>query len=101
MSQERFDDLIKSIDKEGFRNENVIVVNEDNILMDGQHRCCYMMYKFGEDCKVPVLRLYEWHHVKLRRRIRNCLQKILPKTIFEAIHRTFCRLKRGILHRFL
>jgi len=58
MTKERFDALIKSIEEEGFNSKSVIIVNQDNILQDGQHRACYHLYKYGEDCEVNVLKLY-------------------------------------------
>lgn len=59
MSRERFDTLIESIETNGFQDNNVVVVNSDNVIADGQHRCCYMLYKHGGEYKIPCLRLYE------------------------------------------
>lgn len=64
MSRERFDELIASIEQNGFDKRNVVVVNGQNIIMDGQHRCCYMLYKYGEDYKIPCLRIYEMSPLK-------------------------------------
>lgn len=98
MSRERFDLLMKSIDEKGFENESVIVVNEDNIIMDGQHRCCYMMYKFGEEYKIPVLRVYEYHHVRFIKRIGNALERILPERVFKIIFKAFKKTKYLLSH---
>lgn len=58
MSKERFDGLIRSLEEEGFNERNVIVLNQDlNSVMDGQHRLCYLLKKYGKDYIVPVVRI--------------------------------------------
>ncbi|MBR3502358.1 MAG: hypothetical protein IKO06_05585 [Alphaproteobacteria bacterium] len=58
MSTERFDALIKSIEKNGFNTRYLPVVNaNDNSIMDGLHRCSYLLNKYGENHKVKVLYL--------------------------------------------
>ena len=58
MTRERFNALIESMDKNGYDKRQVLVVNQDNIIMDGQHRACVLLKKFGEDYQVTVLRIY-------------------------------------------
>ena len=56
MSVDRFDSLIQSIDANGFDSKFVPVINAtNNVIMDGQHRCCYLLKKFGPDHKVKAL----------------------------------------------
>lgn len=61
MSKKRFDDLIESLDK-GFDEKNMPVLHVHNektlIIMDGQHRCCYLLKKYGPEYEVPCLLLY-------------------------------------------
>lgn len=59
MSKERFDALIRSMDENGFTGQTSVVVDGRNVLLDGQHRCCYLLYKHGEDFKIPCVRVYE------------------------------------------
>lgn len=55
MSQQRFDSLIESLDNNGIKNEKNIILADDNIIWDGQHRCCWLLYKYGQDHKIEVL----------------------------------------------
>lgn len=59
MSLERFDTLIGSIDEKGFDDRYIIVLNEENIIMDGQHRSCILLNKYGEDYTITVLKIYQ------------------------------------------
>lgn len=59
MSRERFDALIRSMDEQGFTARTAVVLDGRNVLLDGQHRCCYLLYKHGEDFKIPCVRVYE------------------------------------------
>jgi len=58
MSKERYDNLIDSIEKNGFDDKYIIIVNQDNVIQDGQHRACYYAYKNGLDSTVRVLRIF-------------------------------------------
>ena len=58
MSLERFDALISSIDEKGFDDRYIVVVDEDNIICDGQHRSCVLLNKYGEDHVIKVLKIY-------------------------------------------
>lgn len=55
MSQQRFDRLIDSMEREGNTDINNIVVYDNNIIWDGQHRCCWLLSKFGDNYKINVL----------------------------------------------
>ncbi|MBO7218785.1 MAG: hypothetical protein J6V40_02290, partial [Clostridia bacterium] len=58
MSEERFNNLIQSIEKNGYNNENIVIVDENNILKDGQHRLSVLCKMFGEDHEINVLKIY-------------------------------------------
>lgn len=58
MSLERFDSLIASMDENGYDPKKMIVVDPHNMIMDGQHRACYLLHKFGEEYVVKVLKLW-------------------------------------------
>lgn len=57
MTPDRYETLIKSIGESGFNEKSVIVINQDNVLLDGQHRACYLMYKYGEDYEANILKI--------------------------------------------
>lgn len=58
MTKQRFDTLISSIEENGFNDKYKIIINQDNVLQDGQHRACYYTYKYGIDHEVEVLRIH-------------------------------------------
>lgn len=55
MSSERFDKLVNSISENGYDNRCIIIVNERNMICDGQHRACVLAYKYGMDYQINVL----------------------------------------------
>ncbi len=57
MSENRYDSLIRHLDS-GIDAKFVPVLDSNNVILDGQHRCCYYAYKYGEDYKVTVLKIY-------------------------------------------
>ena len=56
MSQERFDALVSSM-TQAYDARYLPVVSGNNILMDGQHRCCFLLYKYGPDHEIDVLKI--------------------------------------------
>ena len=53
-----FDNLLKSIQKNGYDPKiSVICVNGDNMIIDGQHRACCLLYLYGEDYEVNVVKV--------------------------------------------
>lgn len=55
MSSSKYQNLIESINS-GFNFKSMPVLNAlDLSIMDGQHRCCYMMHKYGENYEIPCL----------------------------------------------
>ena len=57
-SMERFKALEKKINKEGYCPEkSAIVVNQDNYVCDGLHRASILLYKYGPEHKIPVIRV--------------------------------------------
>ena len=57
MSQKRFDELISSV-KKSYNSQKMPVINKDNVILDGQHRASILLYLFGENYEIPVLRLF-------------------------------------------
>ncbi len=58
MTEERFNELIRSINKNGYNEKYILVINEKNIILDGQHRACILLYKYGEDYEQKVLKVH-------------------------------------------
>lgn len=53
-----YDQLIKNISKNDYDiRKGIIVVNQLNIIMDGQHRACILLKKYGENHKIKVLKV--------------------------------------------
>jgi len=76
MSRSRVDALIKSLEENGDTHQkNIVVCGSQNIIWDGQHRCCWLLYKNGPQFKVDVLRLYLY--CSIRSRIRRKIKMIL------------------------
>lgn len=78
MSQQRFDNLIDNMEREGNTNTFNIVVLDDNIIWDGQHRCCWLLNKYGEEHMISVLQCNRFYPekllpIKLYRFLRNVL----------------------------
>lgn len=57
MSSERFDNLLNAIKTTGFDEKYMPVIGKTNVIYDGQHRCCALLYLYGEDYPVKVLRI--------------------------------------------
>lgn len=68
----RLDTMLESIKTNGypFHNEYIILRNNQNVLLDGQHRASCLLYLYGADYEVPVMRFHfknnkysitDWH----------------------------------------
>ena len=58
-SLKRYDELLCSLEK---RDKKVlIIVDEQNIIKDGQHRAAWFMAKNGENSRIPALKVYLQH----------------------------------------
>lgn len=57
-SAERFEHLVKTLNEVGYNNEYPIIVNGANTILDGQHRACWLLKKFGPDFKIKVVKIY-------------------------------------------
>lgn len=89
MSRERFQKLIDSVEENGLDPKRIVVVNKDNVIADGQHRCCYMLYKYGEDYRIPCLKIYDLVYME---KIKKYIKSRLPEKHFDflkSIYRRF------------
>jgi len=58
MSVERYEALRRSIEKNDFDERYMPVIDRQNGILDGQHRSCLLLHKYGREHLVTVLRLY-------------------------------------------
>ena len=56
-SKKSYDDLIEQFEDYDIK-KGAIFVNQYNMLLDGQHRSCLMLKKYGPDHVVEVVRVY-------------------------------------------
>lgn len=78
MSIERFESLKKSIDENGYDEQHVIIVNNNNELMDGQHRAACLCYNLGEDASIRVLKIKFIG-------IKETIKRLLPYSVWERL----------------
>lgn len=57
-SVQRFNNLLASLEANGFDKDSYILVNQDNIIIDGKHRACWLLHKYGKHKKIKVLKIY-------------------------------------------
>ena len=76
----KFKELIKNIEENGFDSKKIVVVGYNGEIVDGQHRCCYLLYKHGREYEIDVLK------VKLGK--RRLWGKIMH-TIFRLFNKGF------------
>lgn len=51
-------EILAKLKNEGFDPKCPIIVNNKNLIIDGQHRSCSMLHLFGPDYRIPALRIY-------------------------------------------
>ena len=86
MSIDRFEKLRASIKKYGYDERHIIILNDRNELLDGQHRACCLCEQLGEDASIRVLKI---HFIG----IKEDLKRILPLSFQEKIRSFKKRLK--------
>jgi hypothetical protein len=80
MSRERFDSLIQSLEKYGDTQCKNIVLFNNNIIFDGQHRCCWLLYSNGPDYVINALQIKDYHPGLFSRAL-NSLQYRIPSAL--------------------
>lgn len=85
MSRERFDELIRSLETNGDTRDKNIVLGDDNVIFDGQHRCCWLLYSNGPDYVINALQIKDYHPGLFSRAL-NSLQYRIPSA-FRAVKR--------------
>lgn len=50
---------IASIKRDGYDiYKGIVIIDDRNVVLDGQHRCCTLLSLFGCECEITVLRIY-------------------------------------------
>lgn len=57
MSTQRFDELIQSLSEVNYDPRYMPFINENNVIYDGQHRCCFLMKKYGGEYEIEAVRI--------------------------------------------
>ena len=57
-SLERFENLIQSMSKT-IDDKFMPIINENNVLKDGQHRCCFLIAKYGSEHTISALKIIQ------------------------------------------
>lgn len=93
-NMQRLENVMESVKRNGYpyNDEFIILRNNQNVIMDGQHRASCLLYLYGKDYKVPVMRFHyhnnkynikDWHPwkkavlLKAINQVRRVLKKIL------------------------
>ena len=65
---EKYESLINELSSYDYDiNKGIIVVNQANVLLDGQHRSCLLLKLHGTDYNIPVLEVTDKRCTMLRR----------------------------------
>ncbi len=57
-TSDRIDNLLKSLKNNGYNpTTGCICVDNNNVILDGQHRACCLLYLFGKDYEITVCRV--------------------------------------------
>ncbi len=57
-TKSRFESLIQALEQKGFDDTHPILIDDDNRILDGQHRAVWLAGKYGLDSQIRMLRLY-------------------------------------------
>jgi ADP-heptose:LPS heptosyltransferase/SAM-dependent methyltransferase len=74
---ERYIELQKSIEDNGYNPRNIIILTKDNLLADGQHRACILMHKYGSEYVVTVLTVRLVHKIDIQKALAQKVTRVL------------------------
>lgn len=55
---EHFTSLIQTLEQKSYNHMFPIIVDGENIIMDGQHRACWLLNKFGLEYEIETVKIY-------------------------------------------
>ncbi len=56
-SADRYGRLLNKLNKK-YNSKSVVIVDGADVILDGQHRACWALQKFGENAELAVLKIY-------------------------------------------
>ncbi|MDT2459464.1 rhamnan synthesis F family protein [Enterococcus avium] len=86
MTKERFNSLIESMESNGYSQKNIILVDDRNVIFDGQHRACFLAYKYGLNHKIKVLQI---RRITKKELVKIIVPKILIKRYYIKKYGTY------------
>jgi hypothetical protein len=57
-SAQRFNNLISSLENNGYDDDCCVIIDQKNEIIDGKHRACWLLNKYGQHKKIKVLKIY-------------------------------------------
>ena len=82
-------ELIRDLKKETYDGRRLIVVNRENMVMDGLHRACCLLYHFGPGFPVRVLRIHDMWFDEVKTYGKKFLRKNLSAEKYQEIKNIF------------
>lgn len=68
--EDSYNTLIKELSKKGYDiKKGAIFVNQYNMVQEGQHRCCVLLYLYGPEKMIDVVKLH-YGGLRIRQRVR-------------------------------
>lgn len=78
MSEDRFNELTTSLEK-GFDKKQIIVIGPDNHIYDGQHRACFLLYKYGPEYEIEALKIWLLTRSSIKKGLIGIKNKLMQK----------------------
>lgn len=57
-SKEKFRRFLEEVERDGYDERNVLIVDEENHLIDGLHRAALLQHRYGQDYQAKTLKIY-------------------------------------------
>lgn len=90
-SCEEFDHLKNSIENEGYDpKKSVIVIDKNNCIINGLHRCCILLSLFGPQHEIQVVQVFPSISIRLQLTIN-----LLTNLLFKAEINLFGEIENG------
>lgn len=91
-TEQNYADLITEIDKTEYDiKKGAIVIDENNFILDGQHRACILLKKYGPFYKVEVVKMYfrTYYSWKFKCKLFYYKCTATSRCVYEYVKRIF------------
>lgn len=93
-NEDEFDKLIDKMKSFEYDiKRGAIIVNEENFILDGQHRCCIILNRHGPFYKIPVVKCYSSGRHSVKHKVKIGFYKL--KTLLRCIKESLIRRKKN------